>query len=72
MAFLGIGPTELRVLLAMGALALINTPVVAPFGIAPVRLWDLGGVIGAAGMTGAFVAASWNNGKALYLLETRR
>ena len=71
MAFLGVGPTELRLLLAAGAIALINTPVVAPFGIEPLRLWDLGGVIGAAGMIGAFVAASWNNGKALYAEETR-
>lgn len=71
MAFLGVGPTELRLLLAAGAIALINTPMVAPFGIEPVRLWDLGGVIGAAGMIGAFIAASWNNGKALYAEETR-
>src|SRR5688500_9508772 len=70
-AFLGVGPTELRVLLAGGAIALLNTPLVAPFGIEPVRLWDLGGVIGAAGMIGAFMAASWNNGKALYAEETR-
>lgn len=71
MAFLGVGPTELRVLLAAGALALINTPMVAPFGIGPVRLWDVGGVIGAVGMVAAFVAASWNNGKALYAEETK-
>jgi archaetidylinositol phosphate synthase len=72
MAFLGVGPTELRVLLAAGAIALINTPVVAPFGIGPVRLWDLGGVIGAAGMAGAFIVSSVRNGHALYLQETRR
>lgn len=71
MAFLGIGPTELRVLLAAGAIALINTPMVTPFGIEPVRLWDVGGVIGSAGMVAAFVAASWNNGKALYAEETK-
>ena len=71
MAFLGVGPTELRVLLAAGALALINFPMVSPFGIEPIRLWDLGGVIGATGMIGAFVAASINNGKALYAEETK-
>jgi archaetidylinositol phosphate synthase len=71
MAFLGVGPTELRILLAAGAIALIETPLVAPFGIPPVRLWDLGGVIGSAGMIAAFIAASWNNGKALYAEETR-
>jgi archaetidylinositol phosphate synthase len=71
MAFLGVGPTELRVLLAAGALALINTPMVAPFGIEPVRLWDLGGVIGSGGMAAAFIASSLRNGKALYAEETR-
>jgi hypothetical protein len=71
MAFLGVGPTELRVLLAAGALALINTPMVAPFGIEPVRLWDLGGVIGSAGMAAAFITSSMRNGKALYAEETR-
>ena len=71
MAFLGVGPTELRILLAAGALALIETPMVAPFGITPVRLWDLGGVIGSAGMIAAFTAACWNNGKTLYAEETR-
>ena len=71
MAFLGVGPTELRVLLAAGAIALINTPMVAPLGIEPVRLWDLGGVIGAAGMVAAFIASSIRNGKALYAEETR-
>ena len=35
MAFLGVGPTELRILLAAGALALINTPMVSPFGRGP-------------------------------------
>jgi phosphatidylglycerophosphate synthase len=71
MAFLGVGPTELRVLLAAGAVALINTPLVAPFGIEPVRLWDVGGVIGSAGMIAAFISSSVRNGKALYSEETR-
>jgi archaetidylinositol phosphate synthase len=71
MAFLGVGPTELRVLLAAGAIALINTPLVAPFGLGPVRLWDLGGVIGAAGMIATFITSSVRNGVALYAEETR-
>ena len=71
MAFLGIGPTELRVLLAAGAIALINKPMVAPLGIEPVRLWDLGGVIGTAGMVATFMASSIRNGRALYAEETR-
>ena len=72
MAFIGVGPTELRILLAAGALALIDSAWVTPFGIQPVRLWDLGGVIGALGMIGAFVVSSARNARMLYLEETRR
>jgi archaetidylinositol phosphate synthase len=72
MAFLGVGPTELRILLAAGALALINTPTVSPFGVGPIPLWDLGGVIGSFGMIVAFVVSSGRNVRALYLEETRR
>jgi phosphatidylglycerophosphate synthase len=72
MAFAGVGPTELRVLLAAGALALVEHAWVAPFGMAPVRLWDLGGMIGATGMIAAFVVSSARNTRGLYLEETRR
>jgi phosphatidylglycerophosphate synthase len=72
MAFIGVGPTELRVLMAAGAIALIGTPAVNFFGAAPVLLWDLGGVIGAIGMIGAFVITSARNARALYVEETRR
>jgi len=37
-----------------------------------VRLWDLGGVIGAIGMIGTFVISSARNVRALYIEETRR
>jgi archaetidylinositol phosphate synthase len=72
MAFIGIGPTELRILLAAGAIALINSPTVDPFGLGPVRLWDLGGLIGAFGMATTFVVTSARNVRALYVEETRR
>ena len=72
MAFIGVGPTELRMLMAAGALALINTPTVDLLGLGQVRLWDLGGVIGAIGMVGDFVITSAQNVRALYLEETRR
>ncbi len=71
MAFIGVGPTELRVLMAAGAIALIKTPAVNVFGAAPVLLWDIGGVIGAIGMIGAFVITSAGNVRALYVEETR-
>ncbi len=70
MAFIGVGPTELRILMAAGAIALINTPTVDVIGLGPVRLWDLGGVIGAIGMAGTFVISSMQNIRALYLEET--
>ena len=72
MAFAGIGPTELRILVAAGAVALINTPTVDPFGIGAIRLWDLGGVIGAIGMAVTFAVSSARNVRALYVEETRR
>ena len=72
MAFIGVGPTELRILLAAGAIALINTPTVDLFGLGPVRLWDLGGVIGAIGMGVHVHRVVERKTRALYLEETRR
>ena len=45
------GPTELRILLAIGNLALLRNPMVHFFGHGPYRLFDVGGTIGLAGMT---------------------
>jgi archaetidylinositol phosphate synthase len=70
MAFLGVGPTELRILMAAGAIALITTPTVNVIAVGTVRLWDLGGVIGAIGMAGTFLISSMQNTRALYLEET--
>ena len=72
MAFLGVGPTELRILIATGALALIAAPVVTPFGMAEVRLFDLGGIVGVIGMVTTFIVTTGNNIRALYLEETKR
>ena len=72
MAFIGIGPTELRILLAAGAIALINSPTIDVLGLGQARLWDVGGLIGAAGMAMTFVISSARNVRALYVEETRR
>ena len=72
MAFLGVGPTELRIVLAAGALALIVSPVITPFGNFEIRLFDLGGIVGVAGMVTTFVVTSVRNARALYLEETHR
>ena len=72
MAFIGVGPTELRLLVAAGALALINSPNIDVLGLGQVRLWDIGGLIGAIGMTLTFIVSSAQNVRALYVEETRR
>jgi phosphatidylglycerophosphate synthase len=69
MSFLGFGPTELRLLLVAGAVKAAQNPWVSPGGIDPVRLFDVGGVIAAAGLTIAFVAAAAQNTRALYVAE---
>ena len=71
MAFLGVGPTELRILMAAGAIALITTPTVNVIGVGSMRLWDLGGVIAAIGMAGTFLLSSIRNIRALYIEESR-
>lgn len=72
MAFLGVGPTELRILLAAGAFALINSPVVTLPGEIGVRLFDLAGSIAVVGMLATFVITGSTNIRALYLEETIR
>lgn len=72
MSFLGVGPTELRLILVAGAFALVEFPVVNPFGLVEVRLFDLGGIVGAAGMVMTFVVTSARNARVLYLEETHR
>lgn len=72
MSFVGVGPTELRIVLAAGALALIKMPLVHIPGLGPVLLWDLGGVVGTVGLVATFLITSAGNVRALYVEETRR
>jgi len=53
LSFWRFGPTELRILLAIGNLALLWNPWVHPFHLhfGPFRLFDVGGAIGLVGMT---------------------
>lgn len=72
MSFVRIGPTELRLLLAAGALSLIRWPAATLPGGATVLVFDLAGV---AAMAGLFVALAVNAlamGRHLYLAEPRR
>jgi len=64
----GLGPTELRILLAAGTLMLMRSDVVELLG----RQWllfDVGGAVGIAGLLLTFVASAIRNGVALYREE---
>jgi phosphatidylglycerophosphate synthase len=67
MSFAGVGPTELRILLAVGTLALRHDPHVAG-----VRLFDVGGVVAIAGLAIALAVSIWRNALALARLEPPR
>jgi archaetidylinositol phosphate synthase len=64
----GIGPTELRILLAAGSFYAAGHPWIA-LGDRHVRLLDVSGLIAVAGLVLAFVASSIRNTRALYLAE---
>ncbi|HZU24289.1 MAG TPA: CDP-alcohol phosphatidyltransferase family protein [Bryobacteraceae bacterium] len=63
------GPTELRLLLIAGNFALMFHPIALIFG-RPFLLFDVGGVIGIAGMTAALVTAIVRHTAFLYRAET--
>ena len=67
-SFWRFGPTELRILLAAGTLALFWKPVVHLFG-GRYRLFDVGGAIGLAGMAIMVIAFTIQNTIRLYREE---
>jgi len=71
MSFLWFGPTELRILIAAGALMLLRGGLVRPFGLGPYRLFDIGGLCASAGLVIVFVINAVRNTAALYREETR-
>jgi archaetidylinositol phosphate synthase len=65
MAFMKVGPTELRIILAAGTIQLMRSDSLLILG----REWllfDFGGLIAAAGILVAFATAAIRNGVALY------
>jgi archaetidylinositol phosphate synthase len=68
MSFWGIGPTELRVLLAIGTLALLSDPKVSVIGH-QVPLFDVGGVVAIASMMITVAVSVARNTGALYRAE---
>ena len=67
LAFSGMGPTELRILLAVGALLETTARNVSVAGLT--RLFDVGGVVAVAGMAIVFVLSAIRNARELYLAE---
>jgi phosphatidylglycerophosphate synthase len=65
LAFLKIGPTELRILLSIGTLQLIRSDSVSVLGHQWL-LFDVGGTVAIAGFLVAFVVGALKNGIALY------
>jgi archaetidylinositol phosphate synthase len=69
LSFWSFGPTELRLLLAVGNLALLRWPVVLH---GHYRLFDIGGAVGLVGMTLMAVSFTVKNGHRLYCEERIR
>jgi archaetidylinositol phosphate synthase len=64
------GPTEIRLLLAAGNVALLYWPTVKILGGAEIRLFDIGGVIAIAGMTGMLMVCAIRHTATLYREES--
>jgi phosphatidylglycerophosphate synthase len=68
LSFAGFGPTELRILLAIGAVVAAFKPWVDVAG-QHARLFDVGGLVATVGMAGAFIVSAIRNTRALYVAE---
>jgi phosphatidylglycerophosphate synthase len=68
MSFWGWGPTELRILLAMGALTLSVKPLVTIFGV-QMMLFDVGGIIATIGLIATAIISAIGNTRRLYAAE---
>ncbi len=68
----GFGPTELRIVLAIGTLCLFADPRVPLGSLGAFRLFDVGGVVAIVGLALSLVVSAARNTRALYLAETLR
>ncbi|HSW38731.1 MAG TPA: CDP-alcohol phosphatidyltransferase family protein [Acidobacteriota bacterium] len=64
-----IGPTELRIVLAIGTVSLLHSPSVDLPVLGSFLLFDLGGIVAIAGMLVAFFYSAAKNWAALYRAE---
>jgi phosphatidylglycerophosphate synthase len=67
-SFAGFGPTELRIVLAVGAVFMARHPVVS-IGDNSMWLFDVGGIIAAAGLVAVFIVSAARNTRQLYAAE---
>lgn len=67
-SFWKFGPTELRILLALGSIRLIHSDLVRLWGH-DYRLFDIGGAIGIVGLVVTFIASAVVNTRTLYAAE---
>jgi len=63
------GPTEIRILLALGNIALLNHSVVKLFGVR-VEVFDIGGSVAIVGMTVMLIVSAVAHTAQLYRQET--
>jgi archaetidylinositol phosphate synthase len=68
LSFWGVGPTELRLVLAAGTVALLSDPRVALFG-EHYRLFDVGGAVATIGIGITLLVSIARNARLLYLAE---
>jgi len=69
LSFLRIGPTELRIILAIGTVYLLYRPWVQLGAVGVFRLFDVGGIVAIAGLVLKLVVCAVRNARALYLAE---
>src|SRR6187401_2972665 len=72
MSFAGVGPTELRILIAVGTVMLANDPRVHLGPLGHWQLFDVGGLVAIAGLLAAFAASVFRNTRDLSRLEPPR
>ncbi len=68
MSFFGFGPTELRIVLAIGTVMLFHKPVVTLAG-ARLPLFDVGGIVATIALTATAVYATTKHARELYRAE---
>jgi archaetidylinositol phosphate synthase len=69
LSFIGFGPTELRIVLAIGNIALFTSHSIAHIKGQALLLFDIGGVVAMIGIALILLAATFKHTRMLYLAE---